>query len=94
MNIRRIVLDVMKPHEPDIVSMADVLSNLPNVTAVNIAVVEIDKAVENIKVTIEGVGLRFKQIERQMRELGAAIHSIDLVVAGKEIIEETKTPQD
>ena len=93
-NIRRIVLDVMKSHRPEIVQLAEELSNVESVDAVNIAVVEIDKAVENIKVTIEGVNLVYEEIEQKLKELGAAIHSIDQVVAGKSIIEEAPTPQD
>ncbi len=92
--IRRLVLDVMKPHEPDVVEMAKDLSDLDGIQAVNVSVVEMDREVVNVKVTIEGESLEFDSIQRVLKDFGAAIHSIDQVVAGKKIIEETITPQD
>ncbi len=92
--IRRLVLDVMKPHEPDVVEMANKLSDLKGVAAVNVSVVEMDREVVNVKVTIEGDDLDYVRVHRLLRDFGAAVHSIDQVVAGKKIIEETITPQD
>ncbi len=97
-SIRRLVLDVMKPHEPDIITFANHLATIEQengeVTAVNIAVIEVDRIVENIKITIQGTKLDYELILHKIKELGGAIHSIDLVIAGKHIIEETPTPQD
>ena len=92
--VRRLVLDVLKAHEPNIISYANHLANIAKVTAVNIAVIEVDRIVENIKITIQGEELDYTLIEKEIKELGGAIHSIDLVIAGKKIIEETPTPQD
>ncbi|MFX0013047.1 MAG: DUF211 domain-containing protein [Promethearchaeota archaeon] len=96
--VRRLVLDVMKPHEPDIIVYANHLAMVEQekgeVTAVNIAVIEVDRLVENIKITIQGNKLDYELISNKIKELGGAIHSIDLVIAGKSIIEETPTPQD
>ncbi len=94
LGIRRIVLDILKPHEPKITDMALRLTALSNVDGVNITVYEIDKETENVKVTIEGKNLDFYEIQQIVEELGGTIHSIDEVVAGKKIIEEVKTPQD
>jgi hypothetical protein len=88
----------MKPHEPDIITYGNQIAQLAiedgEVTAVNIAVIEVDRIVENIKITIQGNRLDYDQISDKIRELGGAIHSIDLVIAGKHILEETPTPQD
>ena len=92
--ITRIVLDILKPHEPKITDMALKLTSLPNIEGVNITVYEIDKETENVKVTIEGDDLDFDKIQEIIETLGGTIHSIDEVVAGKKIIEEVKTPQD
>ncbi|WP_423792753.1 DUF211 domain-containing protein [Methanocaldococcus indicus] len=92
--IRRMVLDILKPHEPKITEMALRFTALKNVDGVNITVYEIDKETENVKVTIEGNNLDFDKIQEIVEELGGTIHSIDEVVAGKRIIEEVKTPQD
>ncbi|XRP96454.1 DUF211 domain-containing protein [Methanocaldococcus sp. 16A] len=92
--IRRIVLDILKPHEPKITDMALKLTSLSNIDGVNITVYEIDKETENVKVTIEGNNLDFDEIQKIVESLGGTIHSIDEVVAGKKIIEEVRTPQD
>lgn len=92
--IRRLVLDVLKAHEPSIITYANHLAGIERVNAVNIVVMEVDRIVENIKVTIQGERLDYATIEKEIKELGGAIHSIDLVIAGKQIIEETPTHQD
>ena len=92
--VRRLVLDTLKPHEPTIIEMANKLSELPGVSAVNISIYEMDRKVENAKITIEGDSVLFAQVEKIIEELGGAIHSIDEVVAGKEIIDDAQTLQD
>lgn len=92
--VRRLVLDVLKPHEPNILAIAQALSVLPDVDGVDIAVYEIDAKVENVKITIVGKNLDFETTRRIIREMGGAIHSIDKVSTGRVIVEEAATPQD
>lgn len=92
--IRRLVLDTLKPHEPSIIEMADALSDLPGVKAVNISIYELDRKVENAKITIEGADISYPEVVTMIQELGGTVHSIDEVVAGSEIIEDASTPQD
>jgi len=91
--IRRIVLDTLKPMEPNIIEMAKKLSVVDGVSAVNISLVEIDLKVENAKITIEGEDINFGDVENLIQDMGASIHSIDEVVAGKEIIDDAETLQ-
>jgi len=91
--IRRIVLDTLKPMEPNIIEMAKKLSVIDGVSAVNISLVEIDLKVENAKITIEGEDINFGDVEELIQDMGASIHSIDEVVAGKEIIDDAETLQ-
>jgi hypothetical protein len=92
--IRRLVLDTLKPHEPSIIEMAGRLSDLEGVESVNISVYEIDRKVENVKMTLEGKNIEYAQVEEVIREMGGAIHSIDEAVAGQTIIDDASTPQD
>lgn len=92
--IRRIVLDVLKPHKPSVVEVSEALSHLEGVEGVNIIINEIDQQVENAKVIIAGISINYDSIKKKLEELGATIHSIDEVAAGKRIVEEVKTPQD
>jgi hypothetical protein len=92
--IRRLVLDVLKPHKPSVVEVSEALSHLEGVEGVNIIINEIDQQVENAKVIIAGVSINFEEIQAKLEEFGATIHSVDEVAAGKRIVEEVKTPQD
>jgi len=90
----RIVLDILKPHEPIIPTFAKYLSEIDGVDGVNITLLEIDKETENIKVTMQGDDLDYDVITQAIEEYGGSIHSVDEVVAGKTIVEEVTTPQD
>jgi len=92
--IRRLVLDVLKPHKPTVVEISEALSHLEGVDGVNIIINEIDQQVENAKVIVAGSSISVDEIQKKLEEFGATIHSIDEVAAGKVIVEEVKTPQD
>jgi hypothetical protein len=93
-NIRRLVLDTLKPHEPSIIDLASILSELEGVSAVNISIYELDRKVENAKITIEGEFISFEMVSKTIEEMGGTIHSIDEVVAGSKIIDDAVTLQD
>ena len=52
--VRRLVLDVLKPHQPTMLTLADKLGDIDGIEGVDIALFEIDNKVENIKITLEG----------------------------------------
>lgn len=91
---RRLVLDTLKPHEPSIIEMADQLSELNGIYAVNISIYEMDRKVENAKITIEGEDISYPIVLEIINEMGGAVHSIDEVVCGKQIIDDSATLQD
>jgi uncharacterized protein len=93
-DIKRIVLDVLKPHKPSLVDMSLRLSGLKGVDGVNLTLHEVDQETESVKVTIEGTSINYPSVEETLREMGAVIHSVDLVSTGKRLIEDVRTPQD
>jgi hypothetical protein len=92
--IRRLVLDVLKPHKPGVIDLSLSLSNLEGIEGVNIMIYEIDQHVENAKITILGSKIDFEVVRKKLEEMGATIHSVDEVASGKKIVEAVKTPQD
>jgi hypothetical protein len=86
--VRRIVLDVLKPHSPRLTDLALMISRDARVSGVNISLKEVDQNTESISVTLEGDNLDYDNIKEILEQAGAVIHSIDQVVAGKELIEE------
>ncbi len=92
--LRRLVIDVLKPLEPSIIHLAQDLADFEGVDGVNISIYEIDRRVENAKITVEGQNVPFQDILRLIEQNGGAVHSIDEVAAGKVLIEDVITPQD
>ncbi len=93
-DLRRLVLDVLKPHRPSLVELSQRLSAIKGVDGVNCSLDEVDQETETVKVTIEGTGITFDSVETVLRELGAVIHSVDEVASGKRLIEDVRTLQD
>jgi hypothetical protein len=93
-DIKRIILDVLKPHTPSIIEVAERLGCLEGISGVNISLEEVDADTDSVKITIEGGNINYEMVKKEISECGAVIHSIDGVSAGMKIIEEVNTPQD
>lgn len=93
-SIRRVVLDVMKPHDPELVGFTEHLSAVESVDAVTATLVERDKEVQEVVVTLEGDTLDFNAIEVAIEELGGAVHSVDEVARGNRIAEPGRIHKD
>jgi len=91
--IRRIVLDVLKPHRPSVVEMSRKLTSIKGVDGVNCTLDEVDQETESVRVTIEGPAIDFEKVEQTLRESGAVIHSVDSVSVGKRLVEDVRIPQ-
>ena len=82
---RRVVLDVLKPHQPNALDFATALADLGPDYQVKLTVTEVDKKTESTIVTIEGADIHFDDIKAAIEKMGASVHSIDEVeVTGTE----------
>ena len=86
--IRRVVLDVLKPHQPNIVPFTEQLTDQEAVIGVTSKLVEIEEKVRTIRVTIEGEDLDMDAIEERINDLGGSIHSVDEVSCGQEVVDD------
>lgn len=93
-SIKRMVLDVLKPHTPSIIELAERLGCLEGVSGVNISLEEVDADTDSVKITIEGNSINYDIVKKEITGCGAVIHSIDGVSAGTKIVDEVTTPQD
>ncbi|MEM2875289.1 MAG: DUF211 domain-containing protein [Candidatus Hadarchaeales archaeon] len=80
--LKRLVLDVLKPHAPSLPEFAEMLTSVQGVKNVNLTLIEIDQDTETIKVTLEG-DLNYERIKTMIEEKGGVVHSIDEVSAGE-----------
>jgi len=93
-NVRRLVLDVVKPQEPGSIEFAGKLADMKGVEGVNVSLIEVDRKVENVRVTLEGDGLETDKMMDLIEEMGGAIHSVDEVAAGKRLVEHAQTLEE
>ncbi len=77
--VSRLVLDVLKPLEPDIVEVAKALVEAFPSVHVHLLVKEVDAKTETIVVDIEGNDLDLSAIKQTLNSLGASLHSVDEV---------------
>ena len=76
---RRLVLDVLKPHQPNALDFSSALADLGPDYRVKLMVTEVDKKTESTIVTIEGSDINFENIKTAIERMGASVHSIDEV---------------
>lgn len=92
--VRRVVVDVLKPHEPPLVEFTERVSEAAAVEAVTASLVELDREVQNVKLTLEGEALEVEAVDDAVEDLGAAVHSVDEVSCGEYVVTDRPTPQD
>ncbi|KAB1193985.1 hypothetical protein GJR96_11280 [Haloferax sp. MBLA0076] len=92
--IRRLVLDVLKPHAPSTVEFARKVAAASGVDGANALLLETDREVQNIRLVVEGDSIDVDEVEDRITNLGGTVHSIDEVVAGDEMVESRDVPQD
>ncbi len=86
--IRRVVLDILKPHEPKIVPFTEQLSESDGVDGVTSKLVDIEEDVRTIRVTIEGEDLDMDALEAKVTDLSGSIHSVDEVSCGEQVVDD------
>lgn len=77
--VKRIVLDVLKPHHPNAFEFATFIAEQGTGYRVKLTVSEMDEKTESIILEIEGDNVQFESIAESIKTLGASIHSIDEV---------------
>lgn len=75
--IRKIELDVLKPHLPNVLEFASAIAAIGPDYQVYLDVAEIDEKTETLTLVIEGQALDYSRIEEIIKSLGGSIHSID-----------------
>jgi hypothetical protein len=79
--IRRIILDVLKPHQPNAVEFTMVLADLGNEYQVHLAVIEVDENTETVQLELNAPSIDFELVQAAIIDMGASLHSIDEVDA-------------
>ena len=79
----KMVLDVLKPHQPSIVEMSKLLGELDGVRTVNTVIREVDADTETVVLSVEGKMLNYDAVLDVIEQCGASVHSVDEVSVEK-----------
>lgn len=85
--VKRVVLDVLKPHQPNALEFARSIAETGAGYRVQLTVSEVDENTETLRVVVEGAVIDFDAIQSAIEKMGASLHSIDEV----EVLSETGT---
>ncbi len=77
--VKRIVLDVLKPHQPNALVFSQAIAEVGTDYHVHLIVLEVDKSTETIQVEVEGSAIDFTAIQDAIKNMGGSLHSIDEV---------------
>ena len=77
--VKRLVLDVLKPHSPNPLEFASKLASLSEGYEIRLVVEEMDEKTESIILEISAHDIDFDLISEKIEEMGGSIHSIDEV---------------
>jgi len=77
--VKRIVLDVLKPHLPNGLEFAKAIAEHGADYRVTFTVQAVDEKTETVQIVIEGKDIDFDAITETIANLGGSLHSIDEV---------------
>jgi hypothetical protein len=77
--VKRLVLDVLKPHQPNALEFAQAIATAGGECRVRVMVIEVDEHTESLQVVLEGDAIDFETVQSNISNLGASLHSIDEV---------------
>lgn len=77
--IKRIVLDVLKPHQPNALEFCKALANAGRDYRVLLTVIEVDENTETLEIEISASSIDIDVIQTTISDNGGSLHSIDEV---------------
>jgi hypothetical protein len=78
-SIERVILDVLKPHRPNLLQFADALAKVGKDYQVGLKLLEMNNETETIQVEVKGSAIDFDIIEAAIETMGGTVRSIDEV---------------
>ena len=77
--IKRVVLDVLKPHEPSSLVFARSIAQRVDNCRVSLTIKEVDDRTATAQIIVEGNDIAFEAVEEAIQSMGGSLHSIDEV---------------
>ena len=77
--VKRLVLDVLKPHQPNALEFCKSLAKVGDDYRVRLTVIEIDESTETLEIEISAESINFEIVQQAISDIGGSLHSIDEV---------------
>lgn len=77
--VKRMVLDVLKPHQPNALEFSQAIAGVGNDYRVRLTVIEVDEKTETLQLEVQGSAVDFEAIQAIITSMGGSLHSIDEV---------------
>ena len=77
--VKRIVLDVLKPHQPSAIEFSQAIAKVGPDYRVHLIVIEMDENTETLQIEVLGSAIDFDAIQSAISSMGGSLHSIDEV---------------
>lgn len=77
--LKRIMLDVLKPHQPNSLEFSQAIAKAGEDYRVCLTVIEMDENTETLQLEVRGSSIDFEAIESAITSMGGSLHSIDQV---------------
>ena len=78
-SVKRIVMDVLKPHQPSAIEFSQAIAKVGVDYKVRLMVVEMDENTETLQIEVEGNDIDFEMIQATISDMGGSLHSVDEV---------------
>jgi hypothetical protein len=78
-SVKRIVLDVLKPHQPNALEFSQTLAQAGPDYRVSLTVIEMDENTETLQIEVEGKDIDFEAVQSAISAMGGSLHSLDVV---------------
>ena len=77
--VKRIILDVLKPHQPNALEFCKVIAKAGFDYRVRLTVLEVDEKTETLQLEVTGSDIDLEVIQSSISDIGGSLHSIDEV---------------
>lgn len=78
-SVKRIVLDVLKPHQPNALEFSQAIAEVGIDYHVCLTVLEMDENTETLQIEVSGNAIDFEAVQASITNMGGSLHSIDVV---------------
>ena len=78
-SVKRVMLDVLKPHQPDSLEFSQAIARAGEDYRVCLTVIEMDENTETLQLEVEGGSIDFESVVSAITDMSGSLHSIDQV---------------